>query len=367
MKDVYRELAKKLDAFPQGFPSTEDGLEEKILRWIFTPEEAAIALELPVQPEMADAISKRLDKTPQETEAILDKMTQNGQIMRFNIAGASAYVFPPYYPGIHDCQFFRNDKTIEQLQQYEMLFVDYFPSVLAITGASKPSLVKVIPVSAAIEPEHSINRLDDACRMIEGAKSIHLMECVCRKEKALIGRGCNHLLETCMMLSDQENFFSKWPHGRDILKEEALDVLIEAEKDGLVHCTYNADESGLTAICACCPCCSIFLSALVKYKAPYIVTCSRFVAKIDHALCNQCGICAKERCPMGAIVEEGETYHLQHERCIGCGVCLSTCPTGAISLVPRPDAELEPIPANMQEWGEKRAAQRWGATQDSKK
>ncbi len=367
MENVYSELSKKLDSLPQGFPSTEDGLELKILSWIFTPEEAAIALKLSFAPEMADAISKRLGKTPQETEAILDKMTENEQIMRFNIAGASAYLLPPYYPGIHDCQAFRKDKTIEQLQQYGMLFLDYFPLILAITGASKPSLTKVIPVSTSIEPEHKIERLDDACRMIEEAKSIHLMECVCRKEKAIIGRGCNHMLETCMMLSDQENIFSKWPHGRAISKEEALDVMVKAEKDGLVHVTYNADERGVTAICACCPCCSIFLSALVKYKAPYIVTGSRFIAKIDDARCTQCGICAEERCPMGAIVKEGETYRVQPQRCIGCGVCLSTCPAEAISLVARPESEQEPIPANLQEWGEKRAAQRWGTDQGGNK
>ena len=363
MDNVYRELVKKLDSIPQGFPSTEDGLELKILRWIYTPEEAAIALELPFAPETAEAISKRLNKTPQETATILEKMAEKEEIMRFNVAGTLAYALPPFYPGITDSQAFRKDKTIEQLQEYAKLFIDYFPTIASTAGSCKPSLTKVVPVSTAVEAELKIHRLDDVRRIINEAKSIHLMECVCRKEKSYIGRACNHSLEVCMMISDQENIYSKWPHGRDISKEEALEVMEKAEKEGLVHTTYNANDSGGTFLCACCRCCSIFLSALVKYKAPYILTQSRFVARIDDKLCKQSGICAKERCPMGAIVKEAGTYRVQPQRCIGCGVCLSTCPTGAIALVPRPEAEQEPIPENLQQWGEKRAAQRWGTDQ----
>ena len=37
---VYRKLAKVLDTLPNGFPATENGLEIKILKKIFTPEEA---------------------------------------------------------------------------------------------------------------------------------------------------------------------------------------------------------------------------------------------------------------------------------------------------------------------------------------
>ncbi len=46
MTDVYKRLAKKLDKLPQGFPATESGVELKILRKIFMPEDAAMALRL---------------------------------------------------------------------------------------------------------------------------------------------------------------------------------------------------------------------------------------------------------------------------------------------------------------------------------
>ncbi len=36
--DIYRKLAQHLDDLPAGFPSTESGVELRILRRLFTPE-----------------------------------------------------------------------------------------------------------------------------------------------------------------------------------------------------------------------------------------------------------------------------------------------------------------------------------------
>ena len=42
-QDVYRRLAERLDAIPNGFPPTESGVELRLLAKMFTPEEAALA------------------------------------------------------------------------------------------------------------------------------------------------------------------------------------------------------------------------------------------------------------------------------------------------------------------------------------
>jgi hypothetical protein len=44
--DVYYELAKVLDTLPNGFPSTEDGLEIILLKKIFRPEDAELFCDL---------------------------------------------------------------------------------------------------------------------------------------------------------------------------------------------------------------------------------------------------------------------------------------------------------------------------------
>jgi Fe-S-cluster-containing hydrogenase component 2 len=44
-----------------------------------------------------------------------------------------------------------------------------------------------------------------------------------------------------------------------------------------------------------------------------------------------------ERCQFGAIKFEVtiEKTNIDQFRCFGCGVCMTTCPTGAISMVDR--------------------------------
>ncbi len=44
--DVYRELQQHLDKLPIGFPATETGVEIRILKQLFTPEEAKAATKL---------------------------------------------------------------------------------------------------------------------------------------------------------------------------------------------------------------------------------------------------------------------------------------------------------------------------------
>lgn len=357
MEDAYSLLAEKLNGFPQGYPPCEDRLDLRILHWIFTPEEAEVALKVSGEPETAKVIADRLGRPVEDTEAFLRVMISKGQVFCFNVGGLFVYVLPPYFPGIHEGQIVRTDKTVEELQEYAGFWDEYYPKLLGVLGKFAPSLTRVVPVTTAIEPGLKINRIDDAIRMIEEAKSIRLLDCICRKEKALLGKACNHSLNVCLMFSDQENMLTEIPLGRIATKEEAVDAILRAEKEGLVHTTYNADESGVTCLCACCPCCSGFLSGLARFKAPYIVTRSAFAARIDPEKCIQCGTCADTRCPMGAVVK-GKIFGVSLDRCIGCGVCMSTCPTGAIELVPRPETGQETLPSDLREWAVQRSARR---------
>jgi len=128
-------------------------------------------------------------------------------------------------------------------------------------------------------------------------------------------------------------------------------------EEGLVHCTYNV-QMGQTFVCNCCPCCCGILRGAKDYNAPYMLASSNFVALIDPDDCTQCGVCADERCPMDAIVEEGGEYGVLSERCIGCGVCIPTCPTEAIQLVRRPESDQDTPPADLIDWSVQRAGTR---------
>ena len=62
-EDVYRKLQKHLDSMPVGFPATASGVEIRILKQLFTPDEAKIALKLeyaPIASETLEDIYQRL-------------------------------------------------------------------------------------------------------------------------------------------------------------------------------------------------------------------------------------------------------------------------------------------------------------------
>ena len=127
-------------------------------------------------------------------------------------------------------------------------------------------------------------------------------------------------------------------------------------EEGLVHVTYNI-ENGQIFICNCCTCCCGLLRSVKEFNAPYLLAKSHFTAAIDRESCSACGVCADERCPMNAIVEEDGEYAVLNERCIGCGVCVSSCPTESIKLERKPESEHDKPPANLMDWNLKRAAE----------
>jgi Pyruvate/2-oxoacid:ferredoxin oxidoreductase delta subunit len=183
------------------------------------------------------------------------------------------------------------------------------------------------------------------------------MDCICRKEHALRGHPCTHSSEVCLGFSKQPDMFENYPLGRRISKEEALKILAIAEEEGLVHNTFNVEQEPVF-ICNCCTCCCGIIQAVKAAKIPHLLAKCSFVASIDQETCTQCGVCADERCPIGAISEEDGIYRVLPERCIGCGVCTPTCPTDSITLVQKPESEQIKPPAHMVEWNLARAASR---------
>jgi Pyruvate/2-oxoacid:ferredoxin oxidoreductase delta subunit len=142
-----------------------------------------------------------------------------------------------------------------------------------------------------------------------------------------------------------------------ISKQEALEVLAKAEEEGLVHQTYNT-KSDHYFICNCCSCCCPVLVATKNFGLPHLMARSNFRAVINQETCEACGTCADERCPMEAIAEDNGDYRVQPDRCIGCGVCTTTCPTDSISLIRKPESDHEKPPENRSDWYAKRAQSR---------
>ncbi len=351
MNDVYKRLAIKLDQLPNGFPATENGLELKILQKIFEPEEAEIALKLRPIPEAAEVISERFGQPLEDVQSMLDNMVQKGQIASAKMYGIQVYILMPFVVGIYEFQLERMDKELADLIE------EYAPPLLQKVGGYAPALMRVVPINAKVDAKHEVLSYENLRNMLAKAKSFQVMDCICRKERSFQGHTCKHSLEVCLGFSKSERAFDKYARGRVISREEALEIVELSEREGLVHSTYNV-QSDQMFVCNCCSCCCGLLRGMKHFNAPHLIAGSNFVAAINDQTCAQCGVCADERCPVQAITDVNGSYSVQPERCIGCGVCTTTCPTESITLVRKPEEKQDQPPANLLDWYGKRAESR---------
>jgi electron transport complex protein RnfB len=353
MDNVYQRLAAKLDRLPHGFPRTESGVELRILAKVFSPEDAAMALDLLPIPETVEGIARRLGLQAAHVQQVLDHMVARGQIATAKYRGEHVYMLAPFVIGIYEFQLPHMDAELAEMVE------EYAPVLLNTVGGAKPALARVVPVNAHIDARAEVLGHESVHAMLEGARSFRLMECLCRKEQAALGKPCSHTLETCLAFSSEPDAYERFPYGRTISREEALAVLKLAEREGLVHCTYNFQRDQMF-LCNCCSCCCGFLRGVKEFGAPNLLLHSNFVAAIGAEGCTACAACTDGRCPMEAISERDGVYAVDAERCIGCGTCTVACPTDAITLVPRPRAERTTPPRDLVSWAFRRAANRSG-------
>ena len=77
---AYRQLATRLNELPNGFPPAPDGAELRLLAYLFTPEEAALAAQLRMTLETPAEIAARLGGDPQALRKQLKSMVTRGLI-----------------------------------------------------------------------------------------------------------------------------------------------------------------------------------------------------------------------------------------------------------------------------------------------
>ncbi len=350
--EIYHKLAKVLDTLPNGFPATESGIEIKILKKIFRPEDAELFCELRLTFETPEQISERTGRPLSEIKDRLFEMWKRGQIFGISYGGMKLFKMMPWAFGIYEFQLDHMDKEFaemceEFMEAYGRQFFD-----------KSPQLMQVVPIERQIKASHESVTYERVSSIIEAGQSFLVQECICKKEKGLLGSPCGKPTEVCMAIAPIPGIFEKYKVGRVLSKDEAYALLNKCEDAGLVHLTFNV-ENGHFFICNCCGCCCGVLRSINDLGIPATrVVNSNYFATIDPEKCVSCGLCAEERCQVKAIEEVEDAYRVIKDRCIGCGLCVGTCPSEAITLVRKAPEEIVIPPADEMAWFDERARQR---------
>lgn len=330
---VYTRLREFMDTLPAGFPATPTGVEIKILKKLFTPEQAELTMKLKKEPEEVPAIAARIGMHELEVAQKLEDMAQKGLIFRVRDGDKALYQAFQFIIGIYEFQL----KTLDK--EFCELFEEYLPYIGASLMSLKTKQMRVIPVEKAVEAVHTVATYNRVRDLVRKQEIISVAQCICRKAQGLLGNECDRPQETCMAFGDFARYYIDNKMARAISTDEALKLLDRAEESALVLSPTNTQELG--AICCCCPCCCPILKNAKMMPRPADFVQSYYQAEIDPDLCSACGECI-ERCQMEAIKEGDDVSEIIDGRCIGCGLCASTCPEGAISLVAKPDMEAPP-------------------------
>lgn len=342
MTDVYKKLAIHLDNTPSGYPETDTGVELRILKQLFTPEEAELALSLRLIPESADVIAKRAGKDSDSAKSMLIEMGAKGLLMHVHRDNTDTFMLLHFVVGIWEYQVNRLTDTLIRD------FNEYVPYLMKNQYKNKTQQMRVVPVTKAISSDLNVMAYDQVEEIIKSQSKILVAPCICRKEHDIAGDACDKLKEACLIFGGGAYIYESRGIGRTISQEEALDIINRGIKQGLVPQPSNSKKP--INICLCCDCCCQILKNIKNLDEPSRVVSSNYHATVDEDECTGCQAC-EEICPMEAISVNTESIIAQVElkRCIGCGLCVTACEFNAMSLFEKDQSDqLEP-PANLLE------------------
>jgi Pyruvate/2-oxoacid:ferredoxin oxidoreductase delta subunit len=193
-----------------------------------------------------------------------------------------------------------------------------------------PSSSKVIPVRQSLGALQWVLPTQQVLEILRNSRSFALANCLCRTTH----KRCNNPLEVCFYTNDVADKMLEQGAARRVDLQEATEVLKLANEHGLIHLTiYNPDQH-VYALCSCCECCCHDIEFMKKLGRPDLVAHADYVASVDKNTCLQCGKCV-ERCVFGAQAMQDKNILFHEERCYGCGLCFSTCPSNSIRMVLR--------------------------------
>ncbi len=345
-ENSYRLLQQHLDKQAVGFPTVGSGADIRLLKRLFTPDEAKLALYLSYKPAAGALIVERAaaEFSPEQVNRLLESMFQKGAIGWKRKDGVDHWQVLPLLIGMYEAQ--DGVPTLEFLDDADayMKTLSFGKSFLTV----KPSQMRTIPINRSISAEHPVASYDQIRDLVQASPGpFVVLPCICRKSSAMRGKTCSKTAreETCLAFGDMAAMVLRRNHGRQLTRDEVIEILEKNEEDGLVLQPANARKPEF--LCSCCGCCCGMLAYQKFLPRPVDFWASNFIAEVSSDACALCGTCV-DRCQVGAITLDGPSgeARVNRNRCIGCGLCVPTCPSKAVALRKK-DAETIP-PADEQ-------------------
>jgi len=346
----YHLLQRQLDRTVTGAPDSPALM--KILRLLFSPDEARLARRLPGRLSSLGRLSRKLEMPRDELEEKLDAMARRGLVIDLKHKGRRYFMLAPVVIGFFEFTFMRlrDDVPMKELARLFEQYMDADDRFTRSVVGGQTQLGRSLVREEALPPDDHTEILDweRASRIVQTASPIAVSLCPCRHKASHVGKACRRPQRTCLSLNYAAESVIRNGIGEAVTVGEAMGILQECKEAGLAQTGDNVQRK-MSYICNCCGCCCEMVRAIRTFGLRGAIITSNWIMEVDAARCKGCGTCVKA-CPVGAIevveIPSGEKPQKRAARdgalCIGCGVCYGACQSGAIAMRPREKRVLTP-------------------------
>jgi len=339
---AYRLLQQHLNKQAVEFPSVSSGADIRFLKMLFSPDEARLALHLSYKPTAQPQVeaSAAAEFSAAEVDRLLNSAFQKGAIAWKEKDGVHFWHVVPMVVGMYEFQDGAPSAEYVAVAHSYMRTLAFGKALLSVN----PPQMKTIPIDQSITVEHHVAQYDQLRNLIDASPGpFATVKCICREAGAMSGKKCTQTkrLETCVGFGDMAAMTLRRKHGRELTRQETLDILRQNQDDGLVLQPANAQNPEF--VCSCCGCCCGMLALQKRLPKPLNFWTSNYYAEVSAAACTHCGKCVA-RCQVRAVTLTGpdKTARINRHRCIGCGLCVPTCPAKALTLRKKADQTVPP-------------------------
>jgi ferredoxin len=329
LDEEYRLLQERLDRNVTGAPDSP--AMQRVLRLLFTPEDAHVARQLPQIITLA-RLAEQLEVDEETLGDHVTSMARRGLILDFERNGTRYVMAAPVVIGFFEFTFMR-ERHDAPMEAYADAFEDLFEEEGFVRSVFRAStqIGRSFVREEALPAEIEILDWERATSVVRNADAVAVSLCPCRSDARFRGEGCDAPVRTCLTFGTTAQVMARSGIAEPITNDEAMEILAEAKAAGLAQTGDNVKQD-VSYMCNCCGCCCGMMRSIKKYDIADGIVPSNWTATIDLTVCRGCGKCAKA-CLVGAIhVEPSEGRGMRRnwaildaDRCLGCGVCYDAC------------------------------------------
>jgi NADPH-dependent glutamate synthase beta subunit-like oxidoreductase/NAD-dependent dihydropyrimidine dehydrogenase PreA subunit len=284
----------------------ENAPEYYALASILTDEECDVAVAAGLRKvRTAEYLARKVGRPVDEVHKIAEHLAWIG-VFRINTdkkTGEDTFFMQIFAPGIME-MLVNNQQLLAEHPEVGKAFEEYTRVRMANMAPMMPNgygLMRVVPIESAIKDIPDVRDYDKLSYYLNKYDIFSVSPCSCRASRRTLNDGCGHLeQDMCIQMGKGAEHYIRTGRGRQVSREEVLEILKRAEDNGLMHDMPNIEEAGeSSAICNCCACSCFGLRIGLLYGARDIIR-SNYTAKVDEEKCVACGQCV-ENCPANAL------------------------------------------------------------------